>query len=75
MLQIIKPTLMSMLHPYVSSCLTQDYYVTSICPDVIFQILLPCSRPMMSCHVICHVTAMSHASLLSKEKKEKTKQN
>ena len=46
-----------------------------MCPDVIFQIFLPCSRPMTSHHVTCHVTAMSCASLLSKRKvKEKENQ-
>ena len=40
-----------------------------MCPDVIFQILLPCSRPMMSHDVTCHVTTMSRASSLSKEKR------
>ena len=44
-----------------------------MCPDVIFQILPPCSRPMMSHHVTCHVTVVSHASSLSKKKKEKEK--
>ena len=47
-----------------------------MCPNVIFQILPPCSRPMMSHHVICHVTVMSRASSLSKIKiKEKRKEN
>ena len=45
-----------------TSFLTQGHHVAYICLDVIFQILLLCSRPMMSHHVICHVTAMSHAS-------------
>jgi len=41
-----------------------------------FEILLPCSRPMTSHHVTCHVTAVSCASLLSKIKiKEKRKEN
>ena len=30
-----------------ASHLTQDHHVYTICPNVIFQILLPCSRPMM----------------------------
>ena len=47
-----------------------------MCLDVIFQILSPCSRPMMSHHVTCHVTVVSCASLLSKRKiKEKRKEN
>jgi len=50
-------------------CFTQDYYVVYICPDVIFWILPPYSRPMMS----YHVTAMSHAS--SSSIKEKRKEN
>ena len=52
-------------------CLTQGHYVYTICPDIIFQILLSCSRSMMSHHVTCHVTAMSHASSLSIKKKKK----
>ena len=44
----------------------------TMCPDIIFQILLPCSRPMTSHHVTCHVTAMSHVPLsLIKKEKEK----
>jgi len=47
-----------------------------MCPDIIFQILLPYSRPMTSYHVTCHVTAVSHAPLSSKRKiKEKRKGN
>ena len=42
----------------------------SICPDVIFQILLPPSRPMTS-H---HVTAMSRTSSSSLKEKEKEKE-
>ena len=57
-----------------TSCLTQGHYITSMCPNVIFQILLPCSRPMMSHHVTCHMTAMSCASSLSK-RKSKGKEN
>ena len=45
-----------------------------MCSDVIFQILLPCSRSMMSPHVTCHVTLQSHVSLLSK-RKSKGKEN
>jgi len=63
---------MSMLysHVHLISYLRLPYYIS----DVIFQILLLCSRPMMSHHVTCHVTTMSHASSLSK-RKSKTKQN
>ena len=54
-----------------ASRLTQGHHMYTIYPDIIFQILLPCSRPMMSHHVTCHVTAMSHASSLSIKKKKK----
>ena len=47
---------------------TQGYHVVYMCPDVIFQILPPCSRPMSSHHVTCHVTAVSCASSSSKRK-------
>jgi len=47
-----------------------------MCPDVIFQILPLCSRPIMLYYVICHVTAVLHASSSSKRKrKRKEKQN
>jgi len=49
---------------------TQGHHVVYMCPDIIFQILLLCSRPMMSHHVTCHVTVMSCASLLSLKEKE-----
>ena len=56
----------------LSSCLSQDHHVIYMCPNIIFQILLPCSRLTTSHHVTCHVTAVSHASSSSKkEKKEK----
>ena len=56
------------------SGLIYDNYVVYMCPDIIFQILLLHSRPMTSHHVTCHVTAVSHASSLSKGKiKEKKK--
>jgi len=61
MLTIIKSAFISTLY------FTQGYHVVYICPDIIFWILPPCSRPMMS-H---HVTAMSCASSLSKKEKEK----
>ena len=61
---------MSVLFP------TQDHHVVYMCPDIIFQILPSCSRPMMSHHVTCHVTVASHASSLFKTKtKTKEKQN
>ena len=51
---------------------TQGHHIVYICSNIIFQILPPCSRPMTSHHVTCHVTAVSHASSLSKRKiKEK----
>ena len=34
---------------------TQGHYVVYICPDVIFQILPPCSRPMTSHHMTSHM--------------------
>ena len=43
---------------------TQGYHVIFMYPDIIFQILLLYSRLMMT-H---HVTAVSHASSLSKRK-------
>ena len=48
-----------------------------MCPDIIFQILLPCSRPITSHHVTCNVTAMSHASSSSikREKEIQKKRN
>ena len=57
-----------------TSYLTQGYYVASMCSDIIFQILLPCFRPMMSHHVTCHVTEISCASSSSK-RKSKRKEN
>ena len=55
---------------------TQGHHVIYMCSDVIFQILPPCSRLMISHHVTCHVTAVSRASSLSKRKiKEKRKEN
>ena len=57
-----------------SSCLPQDYHMYSMCSDIIFQILLPPSRPMTSPHVISHVTSTSCAPLPF-IKKEKSKEN
>ena len=63
--------------PYVHalfSCLLQGHHIVFMCPDVIFQTLPLCSRPMMLPHVTCHVTMVSYASSLSKkEKKRKEK--
>ena len=59
-----------------ASFLTQDHYVVYICPNIIFQILLLCSRPMMLHHVTCHVSAVSHAFfIVQKKKKRKEKEN
>ena len=57
------------------SYLTQGYYIASMYSDIIFQILLSCSRLMTLHHVTCHVTAVLHASSLSKKKKKKKKRN
>ena len=48
------------------SYLSQGYHVYSMCPDIIFKILLPPSRPMTSHHV-----PLYHP----KEKKRKRKRN
>ena len=69
---------MSMLHPHIYyssvSHLPQGQHAIYICSDIIFQIFLPPSRLMTSHHVICHVTAMSHASSSFKIN-QKEKQN
>ena len=59
-----------MFYPHVCLKTTMFY---SICPDVIFQIFLPPSRPIMSYHVINHVTSMSCASSSSIKKEKKIK--
>ena len=56
-----------------TSFLTQGQFVVYMCPNIIFQILLLHSRPMMSHHVTCHVTAISHASSLSLKRKRNIK--
>ena len=66
-LTIIKPALMSALY------LTQGYHIIYICPNIIFQTFSPCSRPMTSHHVTCHVTMVSYASSLSKRKEKEKK--
>ena len=59
-----------------TSFLTQGHYVVYICPDIIFQILLLCSRPMTSHHMTCHVTVVSCAFfIVQKKKKRKEKEN
>ena len=56
--------------------LTQGHHVYTMCPDIIFQILLPYSRPMTSHHMTCHVTAISCAFSSSiKEKEIQKKRN
>jgi len=47
---------------------TQDHHVVYIYPDIIFQILPPCSRLITSHHVTCHVTVVSCTSSSSKRK-------
>ena len=42
-----------------ASLLTQGHHVYSICPNVIFQTILPCSRLVTSHHVTCHVPSSS----------------
>ena len=74
-LTIIKPALMSILYSYI--CLIS--YSRPLCciyiyPDIIFQIFLPYSKPMISRHVTCYMTAVLHVSSLSKRKR-KEKQN
>ena len=44
-----------------ASLLTQGHHVYSMCPDVIFQTILPCSRLVTSHHVTCNVTSLSRA--------------
>ena len=59
-----------------ASLFTQGHHVYSRCPDVIFQTLLLCSRPMTSHHVTCHVTSLSRAFFIVQNKiKRKRKQN
>ena len=66
-----------MLHPHVHLIsYSRPPYSIYIYPDIIFQILLLCSRPMMSQHVTCNVTVMSYAFFIIQKKKEKKqKQN
>ena len=68
------------LYPYVHaplSCLPQGHHVVYICPNVIFQILLPHSRPydVTSCDTSCDcdVTCLFIVQKKEKEKKKKTK--
>ena len=68
-LKYITFSLNSSLFIKSTSHLTQGHHVYTIYPDVIFQILLPYSRPMTSYHVTCHVTSISCVSSSSKEKR------
>ena len=52
-----------------ASLLTQGHHMYSRCPDVIFQTLLLCSRPMTSHHVTCHVTSLSCAFFIVSPRK------
>ena len=82
-LSIIKPALMSMLHSHVyyssASYLPQGQHTIYMCPDIIFQALLPPSRLITWHYMICHVTAMSRASssfkISQKQNKRNTKSN
>ena len=56
-----------------SSCLPYIHLKTTMCPDIIFQFLLHCSRPMTSHYVTDHVTLILHASSLFKIKENKNK--
>ena len=51
---------------------TQGYHVVYIFPNIIFKILLLCSRHIISHYVTCHVTEMS---LKEKEKEIQKKRN
>ena len=53
---------------------TQDYYVVYMCPDVIFQIFLPYSRPydVTPCDMSCDCNVMC---LFIVQKKRKRKEN
>ena len=71
MLLIINPALMSMLFPHVHLKVTMLYTCALMSSSRSFYHLLGL---MTSHHVTCHVTAVSHASSLSK-RKEKEKEN
>ena len=44
-----------------------------MCPDVIFQILLLCSRPMMSHHVTCYITCLFIVTKRKRKRNSKEK--
>ena len=55
-----------------TSLLTQGHHVYSMCPNVIFQTILPCSRLVMSHHVTYHVpSSLSFQGNKIKKKKSK----
>ena len=55
-----------------ASLLTQGHHVYSMCPNIIFQTILPCSRLVTSHHVTCHVpSSLSFQENKIKKKKSK----
>ena len=59
-----------------TSLLTQGHHVYSICPNVIFQTILPCSRLVTSHHVTCHMpSSSSFQGNKIKKKKSKIRKN
>ena len=73
MLLIINPALISMPLPYVYLKVTILYLCALTSSSRSFHHLLPPSRPMISHHVTCHVTAVSCASSSSKRKEKENK--
>ena len=64
--------------PYVhapSSCSPQGHHVVYMCPDIIFQILLPHSRPydVTSCDTSCDCNVMCLFIVQKKKKRKKKK--
>ena len=57
--------------------LTQGHYVVYMWPDIIFQVFLLHSRPIMLRDVTYHVTVVSHAFFIvqKKSKRKKKKKN
>ena len=51
--------------------LTQGYYIVYMWPDIIFQVLLLHSRPIMSHDVTYHVTVVSRAFFIVQKKNNK----
>ena len=55
--------------------LTQGHYIIYMWPDIIFQVLLLHSRPIMSHDVTYHVTVVSHTFfIVQKKSKRKEKE-